>query len=109
MRKARDFRFHVPTRTELATVIKALIKGERTREDVADWASEYVVYDEPIYPDVTDEVVWEMLNTLGGADLISLDRPYLYEVQDFLKWLDELKQGGGINRKNQGTAKPDKS
>lgn len=92
MRNARDFRYQVPTRADVATAIKSMIKGERSREDVADWASEFVVYDDPIYPEVTDEVVWDMIGVLGGADSPSTDRRYLYEVEDFTAWLDELNE-----------------
>lgn len=86
-----EFRYQIPTREDVAAVLRSLIQGHKTREEVSAWATEYIVFDDPaIYPEVEDEAVWEALEALTGANLISTDRPYLYGAEDFQNWLDEL-------------------
>jgi hypothetical protein len=45
--------------------------------------------------DVDDKVLWDALVKLGGVDLISTDRPYLYMNEDFYLWLENLESGNG--------------
>lgn len=66
----------------------ALIDGTENRQEVAAWAMQWVDADDP---GVEDPAVWEALGNLAGADAISTDRPYLFEVVDFQAWLDELR------------------
>lgn len=44
---------------------------------------------------VDDQVVWNALNSLAMADLISSDRPYLYGRADFEAWLSDLRRHQG--------------
>lgn len=39
---------------------------------------------------ISDSSVWDALQLLGAADLISLDRPFLYNDEDFLACLGAL-------------------
>src|SRR5688572_21609310 len=60
-REAKDHRFVVPSRDDVADRILALIQNpsSETRDAVADWANEYVMFDDPeVYPAVSDPVVW---------------------------------------------------
>jgi hypothetical protein len=67
--------------------VTALIDGTLSREDVSDWAMQWV---DARDPGVDDPVAWEALLDLSGADAISTDRPYLYEQVDFEAWRDAL-------------------
>ena len=92
MRSARDFRYRVPTRVEVARRLEELVQGEVARSEVADWASELITYDDPqIYPDVNDSAVWRALTQLAGADLPATDREFLHDENDFSAWLSELR------------------
>jgi hypothetical protein len=80
--------FRPPSREEIASVLRQLISGEKSRGEASEWASRWVCADDTR---VTDKAVWEALTSLLGADLISTDRPYFYAVEDFAAWLKELK------------------
>lgn len=91
LRPARPHRFTVPSRAEIAERLRELIREPGAREATADWATEYIIYDDrQIYPPVDDPVVSEMLQRLSAVDLPSTDRRYLYEDVDFVAWLEEL-------------------
>jgi hypothetical protein len=78
----------IPTRQQIADQIRALVQGGKTRQEVSAWAIQFVT-DE--HRRVTDVGAWEMLKTLGGADMIvDLEGNYLYGPADFEKWLEEL-------------------
>lgn len=97
MRPARDFRYSVPSREDVAERLAGLIRGELARADVADWASEFLTYDDPhLYPEVSDRAVWRALQQLSGTDLPTSDRDYLYDEDDFAIWLRELRDRSGI-------------
>jgi hypothetical protein len=78
----------IPTRQQIADQIRALLQGSETRQAVSAWAIQFVT-DE--HHRVTDMAAWEMLKTLGGADMIvDLEGNHLYGPADFEKWLEEL-------------------
>ena len=88
-RVARPHRYLVPSRAEILARLDALAAdpSSATRATVADWAAEYLRFDDPqLYPDVSDPVVWDALVALSGADLPSTDRPFLHEAPDFASW-----------------------
>jgi hypothetical protein len=61
-RPAHEFRFSVPTRMQIREKLTDLVNGVVSFEYVSDWATEYVVYDNPeIYPEITDQVVWDSI------------------------------------------------
>jgi hypothetical protein len=75
-----------PTRPEVAAVLRELIQGERTRQSASAWASTWLLGDAR----VGDPAVWEALELLGAADLVSTDRPFLYDEEDFQASLGKL-------------------
>lgn len=77
-----------PTRDLLKARLLDLLAGRTTREEVADWAVEWVR--EP-RPDVHDPVVWEALTQMAGADLRVSPTAYLHGESDFHAWLDALE------------------
>lgn len=77
-----------PTRSEVEEKLVGLLEERYSREEVSSWAERWIALPEP---GIDDPVVWNALNELSGADMISTDRPYLYEEADFQAWLAELK------------------
>ena len=77
-----------PSRTEVAHRLQGLAEGVFSRGEVASWAKQWVLADDP---QVSDRAVWRALQSMSGADLISTDRPFLYGPEDFRAWLQELK------------------
>ena len=71
-----------PTRNELVAVIDDLIEGSRSRQDVAKWAQQLYFDDDLDH----SELVADALESLGAADLVGGDRPYLFTEADFNKW-----------------------
>jgi hypothetical protein len=95
-RPANPHRYEVPTIGDVAMRLRALIDGAVTRAEVAAWAAEYILYDNPqLYPKVGNERVWRALAQLAGVDLPSTDRPFLYGECDFRHWLRELGEVEG--------------
>ena len=76
----------VPSRADVIARLRALIAETMSREEVASWASAWVRADAHF----DDQGVWNALNSLAMADLISISRPYLYEREDFEAWLSDL-------------------
>ena len=79
-----------PTRDETADVLRKLIVGELSPEAASEWASAWIERSEL----VGDVRVLRAIEAIGGADLPSTDRHYLFGKADFEKWLDELTAGG---------------
>ncbi|WP_342007226.1 DNA-binding protein [Bacillus sp. YBsi01] len=63
-----------------------ILNGQAEREEVADWASEYVAADDPA---VEDETVWEMLIYLSGFDLKDSPDSYLHTIEELRDWVQE--------------------
>lgn len=77
-----------PSKIEVKEKLQALISATITREAAANWAQRWVILEDP--PDM-DEKVWSALTFICSADMISLDRPYLYGREDFERELERLK------------------
>ena len=84
-----------PTRKEIEARLVALAEGRITRELAADWARPYYLH-EPLGREdrIADSAIREALDLLMGADLMTTDRPYLHNEEDFRKWLEEFRQSG---------------
>jgi hypothetical protein len=77
-----------PSRQDVKKRLVDLLTEAKTREEVADWAAEWIRMDDP---DVEDSVVWSALRHLAGADLQTAPGEYLHHDPDFHAWLDELE------------------
>ena len=75
-----------PSRAEVLEVLRRLVEGTLEREDASSWASPWVTNDDVEFA----PAVWQALERLSGADMISTDRPYLYGPEDFRDWYDTL-------------------
>lgn len=76
-----------PTKEELLSKFRSILQGSLSREEVADWASEFVMQDEPI---VTDDDVWELLNLASGVDIKDSPDEYLHVEQDIINWINKF-------------------
>lgn len=77
---------HPPSRSEVRQMMCDLITERRTRDEVTDWAESWMRDDVQF----DDDASWDPIILLSGAVSISTDRPYLYEREDFERWLAEL-------------------
>jgi hypothetical protein len=66
-----------------------IIEGSLSREEVADWASEYVMQDEP---GITDKEVWQPLQITSGVDLKDSPDEYLHVEQDIIDWINRFNK-----------------
>ena len=83
----------LPDRQEVERKLELLIGGAVSREAASDWARPFIV-EEGGPSDVSDEGAWAAIEKIGMADLPTSDRPYLYGIEDFKAWLDELRGAG---------------
>nr|WP_211484895.1 DNA-binding protein [Bacillus velezensis] len=61
-----------------------ILNDQAAREEVSDWACEYVAADDPA---VEDETVWEMLVYLSGFDLKDSPDAYLHTIEELRDWV----------------------
>jgi len=78
---------NAPSRSEVTEKFQQLLQEVASREGVATWAQKWVIADNPTD---MEKDIWEALQFLASADLISTDRPYLYSAQDFERELAKL-------------------
>lgn len=76
-----------PTKEEVLNRFKLILQGTMSREEVADWASEYVMQD---FPDVKDETAWQLLKIACGVDLKDSPDEYLHDEQNIKDWIKEF-------------------
>lgn len=76
----------LPTRNEIAEVVRGLLSGALTRGEASAWAEPWVTGNARI----ADSAAWSALKLLAAADLVSTDRPHLYEAADYEACLTEL-------------------
>jgi len=60
-----------------------------TREEVSDWASYYVMADDPT---IDDEIVWELLITISGIDILDSPTSYLHSEVDIKDWINQATE-----------------
>lgn len=81
-----------PSRQEVEAKLLDLIEGRCSPSEASGWAAyrRKLIDDHDLYRHV-DERVWDALVVLSDADAISTDRPHLYDENDFIAWLKELR------------------
>ena len=77
-----------PSHEDVVGAFNDLISGTRTRKEVSQWAVSYIVSGVRI----KDKRISQAIDDLGMVDLISTDRPYLYDEGDFREWLREFER-----------------
>lgn len=102
-RVAKEHRHEVPSIDDVEAKFVDLINGVITREEASEWATEYIIYDDPqIYPEIENPVAWCAICKLSGADSISTDRLYLYGPEDFKIWLGEIRDNEPFESESGG-------
>ncbi|MDJ1630443.1 DNA-binding protein [Bacillus velezensis] len=86
-----------PTIAECLKKADLILNGQAVREEVSDWAPEYVSADDPA---VEDENVWEMLVYLSGFDLKDSPDSYLHTIEELKDWMQTYKEIHGVCKKN---------
>lgn len=79
-----------PERAAVRERLLDLLAGRASREEVAAWASTWVIQEDPA---VEDPVVWNALCDLVGADLKISPVDYLHGEDDIHEWLDRVETG----------------
>lgn len=78
---------HEPPLLQIAQRLYDVLNRASTREEVADWAMQYVNNDEVI---VNDSDAWELLKKTGGIDLYQAPGKYLYNDDDIQDWINNM-------------------
>lgn len=68
--------------------MELLANGNLTREEVSDWASFYIMADEPT---IEDENVWDLLALISGIDIRDSSISYLHNEEDLKAWIEHAK------------------
>jgi hypothetical protein len=74
---------------EVKRRMNALLTGEKSRGEVADWAMRWVRDDSL---EVNDSATWRALDELVGADLMIGPAEYLHNEDDFHNWIQVLER-----------------
>lgn len=75
-----------PAKQEIIDKLELVLQNKLTKEEVADWASKYVVTDD--YP-VTDLTVFRFLKTVSGLDTLLAPGEYMYDDGDIKNWMNK--------------------
>jgi hypothetical protein len=78
-----------PTVSEIIKSLKSVLVGKMTREEVSDWASFYVMADNP---SINDENVWDLLILLSGIDVLDSPTTYLHNDEDINDWIKQATE-----------------
>ena len=75
-----------PSREQVRRVLSGLAAGRLTAVQASDWAGQWVGSD----LEVEDDLVWDAIQILHGADMPVPSGEYLYGPLDFRSWLDDF-------------------
>ncbi|MEH7549848.1 DNA-binding protein [Neobacillus vireti] len=75
-----------PTVSEIIDRLKSVLNGELTREEISNWASYYVMADDP---NIDDEIVWDLLKIISGIDILDSPTSYLHNEEDIKDWIKQ--------------------
>jgi hypothetical protein len=80
-----------PTRSQVEAQFLGLLDGSRSREQVDQWAAQWMALPDAAAV-VVDEPVWWALTLLHGVDLRhSQAGPYLHDDEQLRRWLDDFR------------------
>ncbi|MCC5714963.1 hypothetical protein, partial [Klebsiella pneumoniae] len=75
-----------PANQEIIDKLELVLQNKLTKEEVADWASKYVVTaDHP----VTDVTVFKFLTVASGLDTLLAPGEYMYDDGDIKNWINK--------------------
>ncbi|MFJ1766451.1 hypothetical protein ACIOD2_39405 [Amycolatopsis sp. NPDC088138] len=67
-----------------------LTEGRLTPEQASDWATPWLTEEAG---EVHDDLVWDAIGALAGADMLVAPSTFLYGPLDFQAWLDDFDAG----------------
>ena len=92
-RVAHPFRYEVPTVQDAIERLLDVLNGSLTREACADWALEYILFENPqIYPEAPHPEPFNSLRLLMGIDSLTAPGEYLYGEVDLRAWLQDMRR-----------------
>ena len=92
-RSAKSHRYAIPSRDDIESIYQDLLIDKRTLEEVSEWASEYILYEDPqIYPPVEDMIVWNAIVNLYGSDAKLDPDTYLHRKENIKQWLKNFRK-----------------
>jgi hypothetical protein len=77
------------TVSEIIKRLNLVLKNEMSREEVSDWASDYVMTDNPA---INDKNVWDLLIKVSGIDLLDSPTSYLHNGDDIVAWIKQATE-----------------
>lgn len=77
-----------PCKENIIQLLNAVLNYEITREDVSNWAKQYITSD---LPEIEDNELWEFMKIIGGCDLKETPNDYLYSNDDLRNWIEVIK------------------
>ncbi|MBX0319734.1 hypothetical protein [Shouchella clausii] len=77
-----------PTKKEIIDKLEPVLQNKLTKEEVADWASEYVMTYDLL---VTDLVVFDFLTVVSGLDTLESPGEYMYD-EDIRDWINKYSE-----------------
>ncbi|WP_339821908.1 DNA-binding protein [Paenibacillus sp. FSL R7-0216] len=80
---------NLPSIQDLLTKLQLVLINELQREEVADYAAQYVMNDDY---EVQDEELWELLNIVSGIDLKDSPDEYLHDERDIRDWIHRFQR-----------------
>lgn len=78
-----------PTKQEITKKINDVIIGRISREDVSEWAMEYIRNDGDVY--IEDLNSWHYLVAISKIDEMLSPNEYLYDDSDIAKLIEEYQ------------------
>ncbi|WP_346243230.1 hypothetical protein MKZ19_11405 [Shouchella clausii] len=75
-----------PTKNEIINKLKLVLQNKLTKEEVADWASKYVMTYDHL---VTDLAVFKFLIVVSGLDTLESPGEYMYDDSDIKDWINK--------------------
>ncbi len=91
-----------PTREQVRQVLHDLAAGTLTPAEASDWATPWITEEAG---EVQDELVWDALQNLWGADMAVAPGAYLYGPLDFRAWLADFEASGNARPRERGTGR----
>lgn len=77
-----------PSLAQIADQLRGLLSGTIRRGEASAWAARWLTADNP---GIEDDVAWQALERIGGADLPGGETEYLFQEADFHAWLDDVE------------------
>ena len=78
-----------PKKQEITQKLNDVIMGRISREDVSEWAMEYMRNDGEIYIENVD--AWHYLVAISNIDVMLSPKEYLYNESDIVKLIEEYQ------------------